>query len=258
MDSDFDEKKDTLKDTVFDSKDIVRKDNREMFVKIEGAEERAKKAAEAEAKREADAKRAEERAANEERRKANREKNRKERSERSEHLYQKFWAGKKKKKTIWAFVLILLVIFAYPIYLGASTLIGNIIAEIEKREEAALEALPENYVNIVYQNLNTKYSKEGLEAGEKYFKEELAKASDDKMRGDLYMERANALTSAFEEEQLDLALESALKAEELSPSERTVVKIMTIYQQKGDTIKYNKYRKIYNERIGAQDEGGRG
>ncbi len=258
MDSDFDEKDKSLKEPVFDSKDIVEKDNSDMFTRIEGAEERAKKAAAEAAKRTEAEERQKKRAEDEEKRKQTRAKNQEARTERKNRLYHKFWAGDKKKKTIAVIIILLLIIFAYPIYLGGSGLIKDFVAEQEKREEAAIDALPENYVNIVYQNLVNKYKNEGFDAGEQYFNEELNKAEDDAMRGDLHMERANALTSVFDEERLDEALESALKAEELSPSDRTAVKLMSIYQQQGNTSQYNKYKALYNERIGAQETGGRG
>ena len=46
MDSNFDENKNLSNDVNFDSKNIVRRDNKELFTRVEGAETRAKKAAE--------------------------------------------------------------------------------------------------------------------------------------------------------------------------------------------------------------------
>ena len=131
MDSNFDENKNLSNDVNFDSKKIVRHDNKELFTRVEGAETRAKKAAEERARVERAKRRFVKRAENDSKRRARKIAS----AQRRAHLKAVLWEGKNKRRTIIIVIIVLVAVAAYPVYLGGSTLIKNIVASVEEKKE---------------------------------------------------------------------------------------------------------------------------
>ena len=132
MDSNFDENKNLSNDVNFDSKNIVRHDNKELFTRVEGAETRAKKAAEERARVERAKRRFVKRAENDTKRRARKIAS----AQRRAHLKAVLWEGKNKRRTIIISVIILIAALAYPAYLGGSALISTVVSEVDKAKEA--------------------------------------------------------------------------------------------------------------------------
>lgn len=257
MDSNFDENKNLSNDVNFDSKNIVRRDNKELFTRVEGAETRAKKAAEERARVERAKRRFAKRAENDTKRRARKIAS----AQRRAHLKAVLWEGKHKKRTLIIAGAILLALIAYPAYLGGSALISAIVSSIEtaqkEKEIKELNEIPANYANIVFGELLEKYKKGGFEEGEKYFQESYDKVDTDELRSALLSMHVNALTSIYNKEHLDLAIEEALRAEEISESSYTATVLMNLYQQKGDNRNYKKYEDLYMSRVDTST-GGKG
>lgn len=258
MDSNSDENKNQSHAVDFDSKNIVRGDNSEMFTRIEGAKERAKKAAEEKARIERGKIRLAKKIEQNKKRDVQKIKS----AQRNAHLKAVLWEGKHKRRTIIIAGIILVAILAYPAYLGGSALISAIISKVqeteERKEEEKLAALPPNYAYDVFQELTNKYREEGFESGEEYFEAELAKVeNNNELMVRLYISHATAIENEFQTEHIDAAIESALRAEELDPSEETASKLHNLYYLKGDSGNAQKYKDLYLERL-DQSTGGIG
>lgn len=258
MDSNFDENKNLSNDVNFDSENIVRRDNKELFTRVEGAETRTKKAAEERARVERAKRRFVKRAENDTKRRARKIAS----AQRRAHLKAVLWEGKHKKRTLIIAGAILLALIAYPAYLGGSALIKTISASIEeakiRKEEETLAAEPGNHSNVVYLELLEKYKNEDFEAGETYFSEELAKVKDDKTKVALYYMHALAITNTYQTEHLDVAIDSMLQADELDPTSDNAAKLYDLYIRNGDFVKGREYEQIYIEREGEENTEGIG
>lgn len=255
MDSNFDENKNLSNDVNFDSKNIVRHDNKELFTRVEGAETRAKKAAEERACVERAKRRFVKRAENDTKRRARKIAS----AQRRAHLKAVLWEGKNKRRTIIISVIILVAALVYPAYLGGSALISTVVSEVDKAKEAEEVKVfyenPENYANLVLSELTTKYKEDGFDAGEEYFNDAYSKAEDNELRGELCIAHARAIVNVFNNEKIDLAIEIALEADELRQNDRTALLLVELYSRKGDNYKSQEYESLYNKRADNSEKG---
>ena len=259
MDSNSDENKNLSNNINFDSKNIVRRDNKELFTRVEGAETRAKKEAEERARVEQTKRRFIKRVANNSKRRARKIAS----AQRRAHLKAVLWEGKNKRRTIIIAIIVLVAAAAYPVYLGGSTLIKNIVASVEeKKEQKEIDELnsdPRNAANNIYEDLLSKYRDEGFEKGEEFFITEFDKLDDDdEVKANVLILRATILSNVFELKHIDTAIESALKAEEINPTSNSAAKLIDLYFMKNDQTNMKKYQKIYQERVGDSIVGGEG
>lgn len=258
MDSNSDENKNLSNDVNFDSKNIVRRDNKELFTRVEGAETRAKKEAEERARVEQTKRRFIKRVANNSKRRARKIAS----AQRRAHLKAVLWEGKNKRRTIIIAIIVLVAAAAYPVYLGGSTLIKNIVASVEeKKEQKEIDELnsdPRNAANNIYEDLLSKYRDEGFEKGEEFFITEFDKLDDDEVKANVLILRATILSNVFELKHINTAIESALKAEEINPTSNSAAKLIDLYFMKNDQTNMKKYQKIYQERVGDSIVGGEG
>lgn len=256
MNSNSDENKNLSNDVNFDSKNIVRRDNKELFTRVEGAETRAKKAAEERARVERAKRRFAKRAENDTKRRARKIAS----AQRRAHLKAVLWEGKHKRRTIIVAIIVLAAAAAYPVYLGGSTLIKNIVASVEEKKEQKenerIKTLPENYANIIMLELAKRYRENGFDAGEAYFEEELDKIEDnDGLIAKLYLSHATVIENEFQGSRIDEAISSAHKSEEITHSAESASKLYNLYLLKGDNINAQKYFNLYKERSGESDGG---
>lgn len=269
MSSISDEDKNQTNDINFRSENIIRRDNREMFTRVEGAEQRQKQSEQEKAKLDRTKKnfaKAAHRAQKRAEQKAKSEARKLKNKARNEKLKEMLWTGKNKKRTIIVVVFILVALLAYPVYLGGSTLIENIIATVEKeaqrKEEEELLADPANYANTFLMSLRDKFQNESFEAGKEYFEREIEKNKDEKETLlAIYRVYATEIKNYYGKDKIDVALEAMLYVEEESPSSDSAVLLYEIYKIKGDTTLMQQWLQIYQERIEeieAEYGGGQG
>lgn len=244
------------KDIEFHSSKINKKDTKELFVNVEGAEKRAREAEHKkhlEERRRIEEQRAEERKERAEERAEEKKIAEAERAERREQRQQKredfAFKVHENRKTIriWAIigVIVLAAVIAAGVFAVRALITKNKVAEHEEyNNKTSQSVLDSDSANELFQNGDYKG---GMDAYDKLIKN----APNEESKAVLYLQRAIAISDYFQgDTELDQAISDAYEAEKIHPNSLSAETIAGLERRKGNEEAAARYDQLAAERLG--------